>query len=104
MNSGAFDPLGEAVDLVHRHGGWVHIDGATLSVPYDSGLAVVASASSLYEAMGVHAAYLIQDERPDPMATVPEFSNRARGFASGRPSAPSALADCESVPVPSTGG
>jgi glutamate/tyrosine decarboxylase-like PLP-dependent enzyme len=111
VNSGAFDPLGEAVDLVHRHGGWVHIDGAfglwaavspalrhltdgleradswatdahkTLNVPYDSGLAVVADASSLYEAMGVHAAYLIQDERPDPIATVPEFSRRARGFA-----------------------
>jgi glutamate/tyrosine decarboxylase-like PLP-dependent enzyme len=31
--------------------------------------------------MGVHAAYLIQDERPDPIATVPEFSRRARGFA-----------------------
>jgi glutamate/tyrosine decarboxylase-like PLP-dependent enzyme len=31
--------------------------------------------------MGVHAAYLIQDDRPDPVATVPEFSRRARGFA-----------------------
>jgi glutamate/tyrosine decarboxylase-like PLP-dependent enzyme len=30
--------------------------------------------------MGVHAAYLIQDERPDPFSTVPEFSRRARGF------------------------
>jgi glutamate/tyrosine decarboxylase-like PLP-dependent enzyme len=28
----------------------------------------------------VHAAYLIQDERPDPFSTVPEFSRRARGF------------------------
>ncbi len=111
VNTGAFDPLGEAIDLVHRHGGWVHIDGAfglwaavspshrhltegleradswatdahkTLNVPYDSGLAVVADAPSVYEAMGVHAAYLIQDERPDPIAAVPEFSRRARGFA-----------------------
>ena len=31
--------------------------------------------------MGMHAAYLIQDERPDPFASVPEFSRRARGFA-----------------------
>jgi glutamate/tyrosine decarboxylase-like PLP-dependent enzyme len=31
--------------------------------------------------MGVHAAYLIQDDRADPLATVPEFSRRARGFA-----------------------
>ncbi|MDN5764112.1 MAG: pyridoxal-dependent decarboxylase, partial [Microlunatus sp.] len=30
--------------------------------------------------MGVHAAYLIQDDRPDPFATVPELSRRARGF------------------------
>lgn len=111
VNSGAFDPLGPAIDLVHQHGGWVHVDGAfglwaaaspalrhltegagradswatdahkTLNVPYDSGIAVVADAASLHEAMGVHAAYLIQDERPDPFATVPEFSRRARGFA-----------------------
>ncbi|MBP2418812.1 pyridoxal phosphate-dependent decarboxylase family protein [Microlunatus capsulatus] len=110
VNSGAFDPLGPAVDLVHAHGGWAHVDGAfglwaaaapglrhltagheradswatdahkTLNVPYDSGLAVVADAAALHAAMGVHAAYLIQDERPDPIASVPEFSRRARGF------------------------
>ena len=44
------------------------------------GLAMVADAASLHAAMGVHAAYLIQDTRPDPIATVPEFSRRARGF------------------------
>jgi glutamate/tyrosine decarboxylase-like PLP-dependent enzyme len=49
-------------------------------VPYDSGIAIVANAEAMYAAMGVHAAYLIQDERPDPMSTVPEFSRRARGF------------------------
>jgi glutamate/tyrosine decarboxylase-like PLP-dependent enzyme len=111
VNSGSFDPIGPAVDLVHRHGGWVHVDGAfglwaaavpglrhltdgveradswatdahkTLNVPYDSGLAVVADPVALHAAMGVHAAYLIQDERPDPLAAVPEFSRRARGFA-----------------------
>lgn len=111
VNSGAFDPLGAAIDVVHRHGGWVHVDGAfglwaasapalrhltdglgradswatdaqkTLNVPYDSGIAVVADAAALYATMGVHAAYLIQDERPDPLAAVPEFSRRARGFA-----------------------
>ena len=110
VNSGSFDPLGPAVDLVHAHGGWAHVDGAfglwaasapalrhltagheradswatdahkTLNVPYDSGLAVVADAAALHAAMGVHAAYLIQDERPDPIASVPEFSRRARGF------------------------
>jgi glutamate/tyrosine decarboxylase-like PLP-dependent enzyme len=110
VHSGAFDPTGDAVDLAHRHGAWVHVDGAfglwaaasaqyqqlgagveqadswatdahkTLNVPYDSGIAIVANAEAMYAAMGVHAAYLIQDERPDPFSTVPEFSRRARGF------------------------
>jgi glutamate/tyrosine decarboxylase-like PLP-dependent enzyme len=110
VHSGAFDPIGEAVDLAHRHAGWVHVDGAfglwaaasgqyrqliagteqadswatdahkTLNVPYDCGIAIVANADAMHAAMGVHAAYLIQDERPDPFATVPEFSRRARGF------------------------
>ncbi len=111
VHTGAFDPLGEAIDVAHEHGAWVHIDGAfglwaaassqlrhltagaeradswttdahkTLNVPYDSGIAIVRHPDALYAAMGVHAAYLIQDDRPDPVATVPEFSRRARGFA-----------------------
>jgi glutamate/tyrosine decarboxylase-like PLP-dependent enzyme len=110
VHSGAFDPIGDAVDLAHQHGAWVHIDGAfglwaaaspnyralvagaeradswatdahkTLNVPYDNGIAIVANAEAMYAAMGAHAAYLIQDERPDPFSTVPEFSRRARGF------------------------
>jgi glutamate/tyrosine decarboxylase-like PLP-dependent enzyme len=110
VHSGAFDPIAAAVDLAHRYGAWVHVDGAfglwaaasaqyrhlvagveradswatdahkTLNVPYDSGIAIVAHAEAMYAAMGVHAAYLIQDERPDPLSTVPEFSRRARGF------------------------
>jgi glutamate/tyrosine decarboxylase-like PLP-dependent enzyme len=110
VHSGAFDPIAEAVDLARQYGAWVHVDGAfglwaaasaqyrhlvagveradswasdahkTLNVPYDSGLAIVAKAEAMYAAMGVHAAYLIQDERPDPFSTVPEFSRRARGF------------------------
>jgi glutamate/tyrosine decarboxylase-like PLP-dependent enzyme len=110
VHSGAFDPIAAAVDLAHKYGAWVHVDGAfglwaaasaqyrqlvagveradswatdahkTLNVPYDSGIAIVANAEAMYAAMGVHAAYLIQDERPDPFSTVPEFSRRARGF------------------------
>lgn len=110
VHSGAFDPFAEAISIAHQHGAWVHVDGAfglwavaspdlrplvagvaaadswatdahkTLNVPYDSGLAIVADAASLHTAMGVHAAYLIQDSRPDPFASVPEFSRRARGF------------------------
>jgi glutamate/tyrosine decarboxylase-like PLP-dependent enzyme len=110
VHSGAFDPISAAVDLAHRYGAWVHVDGAfglwaaasaqyqqlvagveradswatdahkTLNVPYDSGIAIVANAEAMYSAMAVHATYLIQDERPDPFSTVPEFSRRARGF------------------------
>ncbi len=110
VHSGAFDPLGPAIDLAHQHDAWVHVDGAfglwaaatpayrqlvegvaradswttdahkTLNVPYDNGLAIVADSEALYDSMGMHAAYLIQDERPDPFAGVPEFSRRARGF------------------------
>ncbi len=110
VHSGSFDPLAGAIDLAQRHGAWVHVDGAfglwagasptyrhlvagyeradswttdahkTLNVPYDSGLAIVADPDALYAAMGMHAAYLIQDERPDPFASTPEFSRRARGF------------------------
>ena len=110
VHSGAYDPFDETIAIAHRHGAWVHVDGAfglwaaasptlrpllagaeradswatdahkTLNVPYDNGIAIVADAASLHAAMGIHAAYLIQDARPDPMAAVPEFSRRARGF------------------------
>ncbi|HEY5978209.1 MAG TPA: pyridoxal-dependent decarboxylase [Microlunatus sp.] len=110
VHSGAYDPFGEAIAVARRHGAWVHVDGAfglwaaasptlrgllagadradswatdahkTLNVPYDNGIAIVADAAALRAAMGVQAAYLIQDSRPDPMDAVPEFSRRARGF------------------------
>jgi len=110
VHSGAYDPFDDAIAIAHRYGAWVHVDGAfglwaaasptlrpllvgaeradswatdahkTLNVPYDNGIAIVADAASLHAAMGIHAAYLIQDARPDPMAAVPEFSRRARGF------------------------
>jgi glutamate/tyrosine decarboxylase-like PLP-dependent enzyme len=63
-----------------RADSWATDAHKTLNVPYDNGIAIVADAGALHSAMGVHAAYLIQDSRPDPMATVPEFSRRARGF------------------------
>jgi glutamate/tyrosine decarboxylase-like PLP-dependent enzyme len=110
VHSGAFDPLAEAIDIAHGYGAWVHVDGAfglwaaatpgyrvlttgveradswatdahkTLNVPYDNGLAIVADSKALYAAMSERAPYLIQDQRPDPFDTVPEFSRRARGF------------------------
>ena len=89
VHSGAFDPLAEAIAVAHRHGAWVHVDGAfglwaaasprhrhlvagheaadswatdahkTLNVPYDSGLVVVREPDNLRAAMGVEGPYLI---------------------------------------------
>jgi glutamate/tyrosine decarboxylase-like PLP-dependent enzyme len=92
VHSGAFDPFTEAVEVAHRHGAWVHVDGAfglwaaaapslrqlatgfaaadswttdahkTLNVPYDCGIAIVADPAALRSTMGVHASYLMTDE------------------------------------------
>jgi glutamate/tyrosine decarboxylase-like PLP-dependent enzyme len=89
VHSGAFDPLAEAIAVAHRHGAWVHVDGAfglwasasprhrhlvagheaadswatdahkTLNVPYDCGLVVVREPEDLRAAMGVEGPYLI---------------------------------------------
>ena len=63
-----------------RADSWATDAHKTLNVPYDNGIAVVADAAALHAAMGIEAAYLIKDTRPDPMDNVPEFSRRARGF------------------------
>jgi glutamate/tyrosine decarboxylase-like PLP-dependent enzyme len=110
VHSGAFDPFGEAVELAHRHGAWVHVDGAfglfaaasaahrhlmagcqaadswatdahkTLNVPYDCGLAIVADPAALRTAMGMRGDYLIQSDAGDPFDKVPELSRRGRAF------------------------
>jgi glutamate/tyrosine decarboxylase-like PLP-dependent enzyme len=91
VHSGAFDPLAEGIEVAHRHGAWVHVDGAfglwaavsprlrhltagleaadswatdahkTLNVPYDCGVAIVADSAAMRAAMGVHASYLVAD-------------------------------------------
>jgi glutamate/tyrosine decarboxylase-like PLP-dependent enzyme len=92
LHSGAFDPFADAIEIAHRHGAWVHVDGAfglwaaaapslrhlsdglaaadswatdahkTLNTPYDCGIAVVADQAAMRTAMGVHASYLITDD------------------------------------------
>ncbi|MET0934246.1 MAG: pyridoxal-dependent decarboxylase, partial [Mycetocola sp.] len=92
LHSGAFDPMREAIEVAHRHGAWVHVDGAfglwaavsprydklldglgladswatdahkTLNVPYDCGLAIVAEPHLLRSAFGAHTDYLIHDD------------------------------------------
>jgi glutamate/tyrosine decarboxylase-like PLP-dependent enzyme len=86
VNSGALDPVGEICEIAHRHGAWVHVDGAFglwaaasptrrelvsgveradswatdahkwLNVPYDSGLAFVADRAAHRAATSVPAA------------------------------------------------
>jgi glutamate/tyrosine decarboxylase-like PLP-dependent enzyme len=92
VNTGSFDPLEEIVPLVHRLGGWLHVDGAFglwagavpalahlvrgadqadswatdahkwLNVPYDSGIVIVAHPEPHRAAMTISAAYLAQTE------------------------------------------
>ncbi|WET78681.1 aminotransferase class V-fold PLP-dependent enzyme [Amycolatopsis sp. QT-25] len=88
VNTGAFDDFAAATEIAHRHGGWVHVDGAFglwaaaapslrrltagletadswavdghkwLNVPYDSGYAFCAHPESHRAAMALTAAYL----------------------------------------------
>ncbi|MFC0504285.1 pyridoxal phosphate-dependent decarboxylase family protein [Micromonospora costi] len=89
VNTGACDQLREACELVHRHGGWVHVDGAFglwagaspatrhlvdgldladswacdghkwLNIPYDSAFAFCAHPDVHAAAMSYTAAYLV---------------------------------------------
>ncbi len=110
IHSGDFDPFDACVDVAHRYGAWVHVDGAfglwaaasprwsepmhgisradswatdahkTLNVPYDCGLAIVRDADALASSMAMHGDYLIEASG-DPQERVPELSRRGRGFA-----------------------
>jgi glutamate/tyrosine decarboxylase-like PLP-dependent enzyme len=90
LHSGAFDAIGECADLVHKKGGWVHVDGAfglwaatsprqrhlvpgleradswatdahkSLNTPYDCGVSIVRDPAALRAAFGFSAAYLIR--------------------------------------------
>ncbi|MDQ7880149.1 aminotransferase class V-fold PLP-dependent enzyme [Microbacterium sp. QXD-8] len=88
VHSGAFDDFAAAVEVSHRAGAWVHVDGAfglwaaasprlkhlvagladadswatdahkTLNVPYDCGVAIVRDEAAMTASLGAHAAYL----------------------------------------------
>lgn len=115
VNTGAFDQLGPAIDLVRtrRPGAWIHVDGAFgmwaaasprlrhlaagmeladswatdghkwLNVPYDCGYAFVRDAAAHARALSPQsAAYIVYgDAERDEFRWVPEYSRRARGFA-----------------------
>lgn len=115
VNTGSFDPLGPAIELVRaRHpDAWIHVDGAFglwaaaspsyrhlvaghegadswatdghkwLNVPYDCGYAFVRDPAAHAAALSPQgAAYIVYGaaER-DEFRWVPEYSRRARGFA-----------------------
>jgi glutamate/tyrosine decarboxylase-like PLP-dependent enzyme len=109
LHSGAFDPIGEAAEVAHRYGAWVHVDGAfglwaaatpalrhlvdgldradswatdahkTLNVPYDCGVAIVRDPVPMRAALGVRASYLLSTDAADPLDVTVEMSRRARG-------------------------
>jgi len=110
VNTGAFDPAAQICSQAHRHGAWVHVDGAFglwaaaaprrahlmagfadadswatdchkwLNVPYDSGLAFVRDPQHLRSAMTVSAAYLQASDSREPYQYTPEASRRARAI------------------------
>jgi glutamate/tyrosine decarboxylase-like PLP-dependent enzyme len=116
VNTGAFDPIGPAIDLVRerRPDAWIHVDGAFglwaaasprlrhltagieradswatdghkwLNVPYDCGFALVRDPEAHVAALSPQgASYIIYGEAErDEFRWVPEYSRRARGFAS----------------------
>ncbi|MES3024882.1 MAG: pyridoxal-dependent decarboxylase [Pseudomonadota bacterium] len=92
LNIGAFDCFAELIPLAHRHGAWVHVDGAFglwlnasaryqhllagvaladswatdghkwLNVPYDSGFAFVADRRAHRNAMSFQASYISRND------------------------------------------
>ncbi len=110
VNTGSFDPAAQICSHAHRHGAWVHVDGAFglwaaaaprrahlmagfadadswatdchkwLNVPYDSGLAFVREPQHLRSAMTVSAAYLQASDSREPCYYTPEASRRARAI------------------------
>ena len=96
VNAGGFDPIAEMAEIAHRHGSWLHVDGAFglfarvspttahlargvedadsaiadghkwLNVPYDCGFAFVRDGSLLNEVFGLGAPYFPAAEADQP--------------------------------------
>ena len=111
LNTGVFDDFETLIPIARRYGAWVHIDGAFglwanasprfrhltvgvgaadswatdghkwLNVPYDCGYAFVADAEAQRAAMSYQASYLMASAARDEIDWNPEWSRRARGFA-----------------------
>ena len=74
-----FSHLVRGIDQAHS---WATDGHKWLNVPYDCGYAFVAEPEAHRAAMSSHASYLTQQEDArEPLDWNPEFSRRARGFA-----------------------
>ena len=74
------DPLVRGIEHAHS---WATDGHKWLNVPYDCGYAFVAEPEAHRASMSYEASYLTQHEQArDPLDWNPEFSRRARGFAS----------------------
>lgn len=75
-----FEPLVRGLEQAHS---WATDGHKWLNVPYDCGYAFVAEPDAHQASLSYKASYLTQqDVARDPMDWNPEFSRRARGFAS----------------------
>jgi len=75
-----FERLVRGMELAHS---WATDGHKWLNVPYDCGYALVAEPEAHRSSMSYQASYLTQQDRArEPLDWNPEFSRRARGFAS----------------------
>jgi len=80
MASPQYEHLARGMELAHS---WATDGHKWLNVPYDCGYAFVAEAQAHRDSMSYQASYLShQSAARDPLDWNPEFSRRARGFAS----------------------
>jgi aromatic-L-amino-acid decarboxylase len=80
MASPRYAELCRGMETAHS---WATDGHKWLNVPYDCGYAFVAEAEAHHASMSYHASYLSkQSGARDPLDWNPEFSRRARGFAS----------------------
>lgn len=80
LASPRYDYLGRGMEQAHS---WATDGHKWLNVPYDCGYAFVAEPEAHRTSMSCHASYLShQSAARDPLDWNPEFSRRARGFAS----------------------
>lgn len=109
VDTGHSDPFRQIIPMVHRQGGWVHVDGAFglwanasdaqrhlvdgveladswatdghkwLNAPYDSGIAICRDAADLRRAMAFNAAYFATDAERAAAHLGLQMSQRARG-------------------------